>query len=113
MKRIYIAGKVTGEDRETCTAKFAKAQEEIEAMGHMVLNPIELVGGWNTPWQLAMKICICHLMTADTVVLLSDWHKSKGAKIEKQLADDLQIPTLNYTKDGLQILKYQLADETV
>lgn len=108
MKRVYIAGKVSGENREECVEKFKKAQAEIEKLGFVAMNPIEMVGDWDTPWETAMKICVCHLMTADAIVLLEDWEQSKGAKIERQLADDLGILIVNYTKFGLQVLKYQL-----
>ncbi len=108
-KRIYIAGKVTGENRKECIEKFGNAQVELEKQGFIGLNPIQLVGDWNTSWKVAMKICICHLMTADAVLLLEDWELSNGAKIEKQLAQDLNIPIFNNTKGSLQVLRYQLA----
>ena len=108
MKRVYIAGKVSGENREECVEKFKKAQTESESIGFIAMNPIELVGDWNTPWEIAMKICVCHLMTADAIILLEDWEQSKGAKIERQLANDLGMLIVNYTKFGVQVLKYQL-----
>lgn len=107
-KRIYIAGKVTGLPIHEVTMKFGTAQKQIEEMGFIALNPLELVNDWKATWQNAMKICISKLATADAVVLLDNWEQSKGAKIEKQLADDLDIPTFNNTKGGLQVLKYQI-----
>lgn len=40
--KIYIAGKITGDP--DYRAKFADAQRQIEAQGHIVLNPA-------TPWN--------------------------------------------------------------
>lgn len=107
-KRIYIAGKVTGLPIHEVTMKFGAAQKQIEALGFIALNPLELVDDFKATWQYAMKICICHLTTANAVLLLDNWEQSKGAKIEKQLADDLEIPVFNNTAGNLKLLKYQL-----
>lgn len=98
-KRIYIAGKISDENRLECVAKFAKAQKEIEAQGFIAMNPIELVNDWETTWEHVMKICICHLMTADAVLFLPCWMDSRGAIIEHRIASDLNIKTLNGTRD--------------
>lgn len=107
-KTIYIAGKVTGEDRAECTAKFAEAQKAVEALGFEAINPIVVVGDWNTTWQKAMRSCIAILMHCDGMVILPDWQKSSGAIIERQLAQDLEIPIFNYSKMGLHVLKLNL-----
>ena len=107
-KKIYIAGKVTGEDRTECTMKFGTAQKAIEALGFEVVNPLEVVGDWNTPWNVAMKKCISAMMICDAVVLLPDWQQSSGAIIENDLAGQLEIVKFNYTKFGLEVLKKNL-----
>lgn len=98
-KRIYIAGKVSGEDRLECVAKFAKAQKEIEAQGFMALNPVEFIEDETTSWEHAMKICICYLMTADAVLFLPCWMDSRGAILEHKIASDLNMKKLNGTRD--------------
>lgn len=109
-KRIYIAGKISGENRLECIAKFDAAQKEIEAQGYIAMNPIELVGDWDTTWELAMRICICYLVASDAIVLLEDWKLSKGAQIERQLAEDLGIVIVNYTDFGLTVLNKQMQE---
>lgn len=89
---IYIAGKVTGEDKLECAAKFSKAQKELNRYGFQVINPLEVVGNWNTPWETAMKLCIKTLMECDAVFLLPCAVNSKGAQIEVELAAKLGIP---------------------
>lgn len=94
-KRIYIAGKVTGEEREVCWPKFQKVKFNLEALGYEVINPLEVVCADETCWDTAMKKCIAALMTCDMIYLLSDWRESKGAKIEHKLAKSLNIEILN------------------
>jgi len=108
MKKIYIAGKVSGEHQIDCTEKFANAKKRIEAKGFKAINPIEEVGDWNITWDVAMKICIAKLLEADAVILLGDWPFSKGARVEKQLANNLNIPIFSFSKQGLESMVNKL-----
>ena len=96
--KIYIAGKVTGTNRENCIAKFASAKREIELMGVEAINPIEVVKDSQTEWHPAMRMCIAAMMQADAVYLLADWVDSDGARIERILADDLGMPAFTSIK---------------
>ena len=91
-KRIYIAGKVTGEDREACTEKFKRAQEELQKKGFKAVNPLEVVNTWEITWENAMKKCIAALMEVEAVYLLPCVSDSPGAKLELSLAQKLGIP---------------------
>ncbi|MBP4139647.1 DUF4406 domain-containing protein [Flavobacterium geliluteum] len=95
-KKIYIAGKVTGEPIAQCTMKFGNAQKQIEALGFEVVNPLALVNDWKAPWHEAMKKCLKALIDCDGVLMLDDWHLSKGAKIELQLAISLGLSVQYY-----------------
>lgn len=92
MKKIYIAGKVSGEQLAECTMKFGTAQKKLEQNGFIAVNPLAVVGDWKTDWQPAMKLCIKALMDCDGVLLLPDYLESRGATIERNLAKDLDIP---------------------
>jgi nucleoside 2-deoxyribosyltransferase len=109
-KKIYIAGKVTGEDRAECTAKFANAQKAIQELGFEVINPIEVVGDWDTNWNVAMRLCIAKLTECDALVLLLDWKESSGALIEAKLANSLEIPVFTFSRTGLHVLKLNLCN---
>lgn len=116
MKKIYIAGKVSGEPIRDVAIKFAKAYSEIDKLGFIPINPVELVQNYfiknfafqtlteDEEWKIAMQVCIKELAECDGLVLLPCWEQSKGAKIERQLADDLNIPIYNYNKFGLEVL---------
>jgi hypothetical protein len=104
-KKVYIAGKVTGESIAECTMKFGAVQKQLEAMGFEAVNPLETVGGWDISWEDAMKKCIIALMGCDAMVLLPDWKESSGAVIERQLAEDLCFTICNATPFGMKVLK--------
>lgn len=104
-KKIYIAGKISGEDLASCTMKFGKVQNELETQGFEVLNPLEIVGTWKITWEDAMKKCIAALITADAVVLLPDFKESKGAMIEEKLASDLNIRVFIGTRNFIERFK--------
>ena len=91
MKKIYIAGKVSGEPLAECTMKFGTAQKQIESSGFEAINPLALVTDSSTPWETAMKICIKALMDCSAIVALDDWKNSKGANVELVLAKRLGI----------------------
>jgi hypothetical protein len=82
--KIYISGKVTHEDRETCKNKFAVVEKELRAIGvTTVISPMNLGIPDSWSWEEAMELCLRVLREkANTIVLLDDWKDSKGAKIE-------------------------------
>ncbi len=84
--KIYIAGKVTGTPIAECTMKFGTKQKELEAKGYEVINPLEVVGDFNTKWIPAMKKCLIAMLGCDEIYFLNDWSFSKGAKVEHVLS---------------------------
>lgn len=92
MKKIYIAGKVTGTPIGECTMKFGSAQKEIEAIGLTAVNPLEVVNDWHCTWNHAMRKCIIALMECDAIFLLPCSMDSPGAGVEMKLALALNIP---------------------
>jgi nucleoside 2-deoxyribosyltransferase len=103
-KKIYIAGKVTGEPVHSTALKFAMAKKKIEARGFEAVNPIEVVGDFRTPWDVAMKLCLKALLDCDAIIMLPDWYESNGARLEHQLATDLKKPVFNFTEVGIVYL---------
>jgi hypothetical protein len=103
-KKIYIAGKVTGLPINQVLRKFAEAQSEIEDLGFKAINPIAVVNDSSCDWNVAMKLCIKELIDCDGLVILPCWILSEGAKIERQLAEDLNIPIFNFHKVGLEYM---------
>lgn len=91
-KKIYIAGKVTGLPVAEYTQKFAEAAKEVEALGFIAVNPIEVVNDPNATWEGAMRLCIKALADCDGLYALPCTKNSKGATIELTLAANLRMP---------------------
>ena len=95
MKKIYIAGKISGLPQQEVIDKFADLQSNLERCGFDVINPLSIVGDWNVTWEFAMKKCIKALIDCDGVYLMDCHTQSVGATIEMELAKKLKIPCAN------------------
>jgi hypothetical protein len=84
--KIYIAGKVTGEDKEECTRKFKAAELEWRRRGLKTVNPLEVVDNWETPWPEAMEKCLAALAQCDSIYMLPCSEDSRGAQMELDYA---------------------------
>jgi len=91
--RVYIAGPMTGYYDNNFPAFSAEAAR-LRAMGYYVVNPAEVVADQGVPWHLCMRADIAALMTCTHIAMLPGWEKSRGATIERNLADELKIELL-------------------
>lgn len=73
--KIYIAGKIAGDRRYR--AKFREAAKDLEAAGHVVLNPATLPDGLTDGDY--MRIALAMLEASDLAVFLPDYRESRGA----------------------------------
>ena len=85
MKRIYIAGPMTGLPDFNYPAFHAEAAR-LRALGFHVENPAECVAPVCGSWCAYMRLAIAQLVTCDGIVLLPGWRRSKGARVEYLLA---------------------------
>lgn len=97
-RRIYIAGKVTGEDYTTCMLKFGAKETELTLKGFEVLNPLKVVNDASCSWEIAMRKCLAAMLTCDAVYLLPCWPQSRGAILERYLAGHLGIEIIDAEK---------------
>jgi hypothetical protein len=92
MKRIYICGKVTGDPNYK--EKFLEEENRLFSLGYEPVNPAACIPS-NESWPKAMRTAIRLMLLCDGVSLLSGWRKSKGAKIEANLARKLGMDVRN------------------
>jgi hypothetical protein len=93
--KVFISGKVTGEDYDQCFKKFAQAEIRLTDMGYNVFNPMREVPR-DASWSESMKICIPGLVTCTHIHALDqDWYRSAGAQIEMMVAEVMGIQMIN------------------
>lgn len=93
--RIYLAGPMSGLPEHNYPAFMAGAAD-LRGFGHFVLNPAEL----NPPdvtYRQALSVDLAWIIAhAELLVLLPGWEKSKGSRVEVDLALALEIPIMLY-----------------
>ena len=88
MKRIYIAGPMTGLPELNFPAFHAEA-EKLRAQGFEVVNPAEVNPDTTMSWEECMRRDIAELVTCHAVRLLHGWERSRGAQLEHHIAFSL------------------------
>lgn len=89
--KVYISGKITGDDNYK--EKFRKAEEMLKTRGDDVINPAGKDGlqGDNHTWEDYMRHDIGLLVQCDSIYLLPDWEESQGALLEFYVAAKLGL----------------------
>jgi hypothetical protein len=90
MNRVYIAGKMTGLPGYGYDA-FHAAAKQLRELGYHVENPAENPAPADGKWESYMRMAIAQLVTCDEIHMLRGWATSKGATIERKLAEDLGL----------------------
>jgi len=88
--RIYISGPITGK-HDLNRSAFLSAWAALEAAGYKAINPL-----WNglpvsADWCEHMRADIKLLMDCNAIVMLPEWEASRGAEIERQVAQAVGI----------------------
>ena len=89
--KVYISGPMTGLPEFNYPA-FFDAEKLVESAGYASLNPARALNGENHHAREAyMRADIAMVCEADGILLLPDWHKSRGARLEVQIASELGL----------------------
>ena len=93
--RVYISGKITGYDIEVAESKFNESEEFLRLKGFTPVNPFKLSETHpDKTWKDYMIDDIRWLFDCDAIYLHSDWGQSKGARIEYQIAKELNLKVM-------------------
>ncbi len=88
MERVYISGKITGIENEA-PFLFETAEKHLFSQGFRPINPLKLNHNHDKSWHNYMKEDIKALCDCDIIYMLNNWAESKGAIIEKEIANHL------------------------
>lgn len=91
MKKIYIAGPITGYDRGERRQTFADAAEKLKAEGYDPRDPWEAPKPDDPTWSDCMRADIKMLVECDSIYMLRGWEKSEGALLEFDIAKRLGL----------------------
>jgi hypothetical protein len=83
---------------------FAAAAERLRAQGALVVSPHELPANCpgcsneGTPhsWGEHMRVDLAALVTCDVIMLLPGWEQSRGAQLEKTVAEAVGMMVVDY-----------------
>ncbi len=92
--KVYISGQITGLDIDDARAKFENAENIVRGMGLRPVNP--LTGSDQTKkWKEHMVRDIEMLFGCDAIFMIRNWKKSKGARIERFIAEEMGMLILH------------------
>ena len=81
---------------------FNAVERWLEDQGYTVQNPASnhVTGlSGDELWREYMRLSLRQISYCDRVILLPGWEKSKGASLEKHIADALGLPTTELATD--------------
>lgn len=103
--KVYVAGPMTGYPMLNFLA-FFRAERDLASQGYSVINPAKNLGG-NTAvecldahienpmkWEDYLRIDIATLLDCDAIYLLRGSHNSRGAKLERLIAEGLGMTVM-------------------
>lgn len=91
MTKAYISGPMSGLPEFNFPAFFAAA-DELRGAGYEPVNPADGVTDTSKHWTYYMRRAIRLLLDADEIWMLPGWEQSKGATLEKHVAEQLSMP---------------------
>lgn len=96
-KKIYISGPITGLERHVYLKNFDDAELKLRSMGYKVINPTKLLPSrflWIYKiigYRLTLLYDIWHLLNCDGIYMIDGWQWSKGARLERAIAQLFNI----------------------
>lgn len=94
MTELFISGPISGVP--DYGMNFGRASKELVDAGYEIMTPVNnrpwVVDEDEALWTSYMRASLRQLLRCHGVALLEGWQYSRGAQVEKALADSLGIP---------------------
>lgn len=94
-KKMYISS-ITGLSRNEASEAFENAEIVAKELGYEPTNPMKLVPEYmsimdiHQAWIIAMQMVLPAQLECDATMFLYDHQKSRGARIEHKIAEELK-----------------------
>jgi hypothetical protein len=100
---VYLSGPMSGLPDYNRPA-FDRAAASLRAKGYRVWSPAEAFDrNVLMPRSHYMRVDIKALLDCTTVMMLPKWETSKGARLEFEIAKELELPVLLLSDDGEKV----------
>ena len=100
----YLSGAVTNDP--DFRLKFDYAEHQLKLKGFKVLNPVKGEKD-GKDWGYYLRKDIRKLTKCDGIILMDDWYESKGAQLEKKVAEGLGMKILRFNLMSGEITEWQ------
>lgn len=107
--KVYISGPITGIAFGNRFA-FMCARYALELCGYEVVDPSEVQLDDEASWADYMRADLKLLLDCDFILMLDGWEDSKGARIERELAENLGIEEIDVDQERERISKCAAED---
>lgn len=107
--KVYISGPITGIDFGNRFA-FSCARSALELCGYEAVDPSEVQLDDAATWADYMKADLKLLLDCDYIYMLEGWENSKGARLERELAENLGIEEIDLDQES-ERAKNRAADD--
>ena len=93
MGKMYISGPISGIDKLLAFKRFREVSEVVKLAGWTPINPMAMES-YELTWGTYMQIASAILNSGeiDGIYMLRGWRKSRGALIERAIANARKIP---------------------
>ena len=79
--RLYLSGKISGNDNYK--EDFAAARAQLENAGYDICDPTSFGFPEDIQWPEAMKYDIREMLLCNGVAMIPGWENSPGARVEE------------------------------
>ena len=105
--KVYISGPITGIDFGNRFA-FVAASCGLELCGYEVVDPSDVKLDGEASWSDYMRADLKLLLDCDYIYMLDGWEDSKGARLERELAERLGIEQVDIDQERERLLAMPL-----